>query len=50
MQELNQVTVESFGPLAGWGEEQINTILDAGYYTQLIQDGLRIMVFNSNFG
>ncbi len=49
-QELHEVTAEVWGPLAGFGDEQIATMLDAGYYSLLIQDGLRLLVYNSNFG
>ena len=42
--------VQSWGPLAGWEEEQIPTFNDAGYYTQLIRPGLRILAWNSNYG
>ena len=44
------MTVDVWGPLAGFEEEQIETLLDGGFYTTLIQEGLRLLVYNSNYG
>ena len=50
VQELHQDFIETWGQLAGWTQEQIDTFRDAGYYTQVIRPGLRILAWNSNYG
>ena len=47
---LHKAFIDYWGPLAGFGEEQINTVRDGGYYTVLLRPGLRILSWNSNFG
>ena len=36
--------------LAGFGREQLETFQYAAYYTTLLQDGLRVISYNSNYG
>ena len=49
-QMLHQAFNEYWGPLAGFEEEQINSMNDGGYYTTLLRPGLRILSWNSNLG
>lgn len=50
IQELHQVLRETWGVLSGWEDEQVETFYDAGYFSQLIRPGLRILSWNANYG
>lgn len=39
-----------WGEMAGFGEEQLETIHKGGYFTKLVQPGFRVLSYNSNYG
>lgn len=48
--ELNNAFANAFKDLAGWNDEDIETVKRAGYYSKIGKPGLRIIGINSNFG
>ena len=40
---------EEWEGVAGWGEEQKETMRAGGYYSMLVQPGLRLLSFNTNY-
>lgn len=49
-QTLHETFISAYGSLAGFQEEQLNTVRHAGYYTSLVRPGLRVLALNTNFG
>ena len=50
VQTLNRELANFWQHLSGFQDEQMRTFLEAGYYSILVQPGLRVMSWNSNYG
>ena len=50
IQELNKELARYWRDLSGFGEEQMRTFEEAGYYSVLARPGLRVLTWNTNYG
>ena len=50
LQELNKKMADYWKQLAPLPQSALDTIADGAYYTTLIQDKLRVLSFNSDYG
>jgi hypothetical protein len=50
VQELNEALTSYWGPISRFGPEQIESFEYGGYFSTLMQEGLRVISYNSNYG